>query len=349
VSLSVEGVSVTIDGTAILRDVDLDLGDHEVVAVLGPSGSGKTTLLRVIAGLQAPTTGTVTVDGRDITRIPVHRRGVGLMFQDHALFPHRDVQGNVAFGLRMGGASRADIRARVDEVLDLVGLAGYGHRSIDALSGGERQRVALARALAPRPALILLDEPLGSLDRALRERLVDELAGVLRSTGVSAIYVTHDQAEAFAMGDRLAVMRGGTIAQTGRPDEVWSRPADAGVATIVGAATLVPVTVGPDGEVSGPWGEVAADPMGVTGRAFLVVRGDTFGIEVPAADAPLSGTVTRITFRGDHRVVTIAVAQHDAGPPLELDVVLLGSVWPRQGERVGLRPVHDPVVVPPAP
>ena len=199
------------------------------MTVLGPSGSGKTTLLRVIAGLQRPDAGRVLLDGRDLEGIPPHRRGIGLVFQDHALFPHRDVSGNVSFGLRMRGDPPEAVAARTAEVLDLVGLAGFEHRSIGTLSGGEQQRVALARALAPEPRVLLLDEPLGSLDRRLRDRLLDDLARVFDELGLTAVYVTHDQTEAFALGDRVAVMRAGgssrwrrrTSSGRGRSTQTW--------------------------------------------------------------------------------------------------------------------------------
>jgi thiamine transport system ATP-binding protein len=307
VSLRLDDVSVRLGGADILDGVSFDVADREVVAVLGPSGSGKTTLLRVVAGLQDPSSGRVLIDGRDVTDVPTHRRGVGLMFQDHALFPHRDVAGNVAFGLRMARERDAAIRARVEEVLELVGLGGFGPRSIENLSGGERQRVALARALAPRPSLLLLDEPLGSLDRALRDRLLDELAELLRATGVTVVHVTHDQAEAFATGERIVVVRSGRIAQIGRPEELWRHPVDAGVARIVGPAGLVPVEVAADGTVVAPWGVVAVDgPPVPAGAAVLVLRPDDVEVVEPGPDA-IPGRIARRAFRGDHVLVHVLI------------------------------------------
>jgi thiamine transport system ATP-binding protein len=232
--LRVEGVSVTFGGKAALDDVTLELTESEVVAVLGPSGSGKSTLLRVIAGLQRPDTGRVLLDGNDLAGVPPHRRGIGLVFQEHALFPHRDVWGNVVFGLRMRGDSSGEIEERGRELLALVGLEGFERRSIGTLSGGERQRVALARALAPEPRVLLLDEPLGSLDRRLRDRLLEDLGRLFDELGVTALHVTHDQAEAFALGDRITVLREGRIVQTGTADELWTRPADADLARFLG-------------------------------------------------------------------------------------------------------------------
>ena len=232
--LQVEHSTVRFDGRTALDDVTLDVGDGEVVTVLGPSGSGKTTLLRVIAGLQRPDQGRVVLDGRDLASVPPHRRGIGVVFQDHALFHHRDVAGNVAFGLRMRNEPAAAIGRRVRDMLELVGLSGFGDRSVATLSGGEQQRVALARALAPGPRVLLLDEPLGSLDRRLRDRLLDDLARLFAEVQVTAIYVTHDQAEAFALGDRVAVMRTGRLVQVGTPDAIWAQPADADLAHFLG-------------------------------------------------------------------------------------------------------------------
>jgi thiamine transport system ATP-binding protein len=232
--LRVEDVTVRFDGKPALDGVTLDVADGEVVTVLGPSGSGKSTLLRVIAGLQRSEDGRVLLDGNDLAAVPPHRRGIGLVFQDHALFHHRDVAGNVGFGPRMQNESTEAIERRVRELLELVGLGGFEHRSVATLSGGEQQRVALARALAPEPRVLLLDEPLGSLDRRLRDRLLDDLARLFEEVRVTAVYVTHDQAEAFALGDRVAVMRAGQVVQVGTPDAIWARPADADVALFLG-------------------------------------------------------------------------------------------------------------------
>jgi len=224
--------------TVAVRNVDLDVPDRSVLALLGPSGCGKSTLLRAIAGLEALTTGRISWDGTDLAGISVHRRGFGLMFQDGVLFPHRDVAGNIAYGLRRTGLPRSEIDSRVGDLLELVGLPGYGSRRVATLSGGEAQRVALARALAPRPRLLLLDEPLAALDRSLRERLLADLGSVLRSTGTTAVFVTHDQGEAFAIADLVAVMASGSIRQIGPAAQIWARPADAWVAGFVGYSSV---------------------------------------------------------------------------------------------------------------
>lgn len=204
--LEVHDVTVRFGDRTVLDRVSLHVDTGEVVAVLGPSGVGKSTLLRVVAGLLAPDSGSVHIDGRDVTREPAHRRNVGLVFQDEQLFPHLDVAANVGFGLRMRRDRRDDIRARVDELLDLVGLPGFGDRRVDRLSGGEAKRVALARSLAPRPAVLLLDEPLTGLDRDLHDRLAVELSGVLRATGTTVLLVTHDVDEAATIADRTRTL-----------------------------------------------------------------------------------------------------------------------------------------------
>jgi thiamine transport system ATP-binding protein len=232
--LAVERATARFGERVALDAVSLEVAKGEVVTVLGPSGCGKTTLLRAIAGLQPLDAGRVLLAGADLDGVAPHRRGIGLVFQDLALFHYRDVFGNVAFGLRMQGMAPEPIAQRVGELLELVGLAGYERRPVATLSGGEQQRVALARALAPEPRMLLLDEPLGSLDRLLRDRLLEDLARLFDELGVTAIYVTHDQAEAFALGDRVAVMRDGRIVQLGAPDELWSRPADADLARFIG-------------------------------------------------------------------------------------------------------------------
>jgi thiamine transport system ATP-binding protein len=224
--LGVDRVHVRLGDNQVLRDVTLSVVDGESVAVLGPSGSGKSTLLRSVAGLVPVAAGAITWDGQDITQVPTHLRGFGLMFQGYALFPHMDVAGNVGFGLRMAGVPEGELRERVSTALDWVGLGGFVDRPIADLSGGEKQRVALARTLAPQPRLVMLDEPLGALDRALRDRLMTETRQILTDRGVTALVVTHDREEAEALSDRLALMRDGTIVQAGTLEELVAGPAD---------------------------------------------------------------------------------------------------------------------------
>lgn len=205
--LDVHEVTVEFDGAPVLDRVSLRVDLGEVVALLGPSGSGKSTLLRVVAGLIAPRSGHVALDGSDVTGLPTHRRQVGLVFQDEQLFPHLSVADNIAFGLRMARVAAPARRRRVDELLDVVGLPGFGGRAVDTLSGGEAKRVAVARSLAPAPKVLLLDEPLTGLDRDLHDRLQFEVAGIIRATGTTAVWVTHDESEAAAVADRIERLR----------------------------------------------------------------------------------------------------------------------------------------------
>jgi ABC-type Fe3+/spermidine/putrescine transport system ATPase subunit len=232
--LGVESIDVRLGEKLILQDVTLSVGEGESVAVLGPSGSGKSTLLRAVAGLVPVESGSITWDGQDITAVPTHLRGFGLMFQGYALFPHLDVYGNVGFGLRMANLPTDEIRRRVTTSLELVGLDGFDKRSIADLSGGEKQRVALARTLAPEPRMVMLDEPLGALDRALRDRLMVDTRSILSDGGITALVVTHDQEEAEALSDRIALMREGSIVQSGTLPDLVAHPADAWVRDFLG-------------------------------------------------------------------------------------------------------------------
>ncbi len=326
--LRLEDATVRFGGRAVLDSVGLDVAEHEIVCVLGPSGSGKSTLLRAVAGLQPLDAGRILLDGRDQEGVPAHRRGVGLMFQDHQLFPQRDVGGNVAFGLRMRGTPRAEQTRRVRELLDLVGLPGASGRAVAALSGGEQQRVALARALAPSPRLLMLDEPLGQLDRSLRERLVVELRELFGRLGTTVLAVTHDQGEAFALADRVVVMRDGLIAQSGTPLEVWQRPADAFVARFLGFENVVEATV-TDGVAVTPWGKVPVPRDAPEGTRPLLVR--PAGVRLVPAGEGLRCTVTARTFRGTHVAVRL---QPEDAPPLEAACALRDA--PEAGDVTGV-------------
>ncbi|MEU3982231.1 ABC transporter ATP-binding protein [Streptomyces sp. NPDC026672] len=326
--LSLEAATVRFGGRAVLDAVDLAVAEHEIVCVLGPSGSGKSTLLRAVAGLQPLSSGRVLLDGTDQARVPAHRRGVGLMFQDHQLFPQRDVGGNVAFGLRMRGAPKRERAAEVGELLELVGLPGAAGRAVAGLSGGEQQRVALARALAPRPRLLMLDEPLGQLDRSLRERLVVELRELFGRLGTTVLAVTHDQGEAFALADRVVVMRDGRIAQSGTPLEVWQRPADAFVARFLGFDNVVAATVA--GEAADtPWGKLPVPEDAAQGARTLLVR--PAGVRLVPVGEGLRCAVAARTFRGTHVAVRLQPAD---GPRLEAACALRDA--PETGSEVGV-------------
>lgn len=315
--LAVEGAVLRYGSVTAVDAVDLAVAPGEVVALVGPSGCGKSSLLRLVTGLESAAAGDVRWAGSSVADLPPHRRGFGLMFQDHALFPHRTIGENVEFGLRMQGVDAAGRRQRVDEVLALVDLAGYGPRAVDTLSGGEAQRVALARALAPAPRVLLLDEPLGSLDRVLRERLAADLRTVLKEAGVAAVLVTHDQEEAYAVADRLAVMRAGRIVRDGPAAGVWWSPGRAWTARFLGhenvldgvqAASLGlgegPALVHDAGLVADPEGPVAVVVESVAFRGPTArVRGRVVDVDpplvlaVPAATPPSVGD--RLRFRID--------------------------------------------------
>lgn len=320
--------------------VDLQVAEQETVCLLGPSGSGKSTLLRVVAGLQRPDAGRVLLAGRDQARVPVHRRGVGLMFQDHQLFPQYDVGGNVAFGLRARGAGRAETERAVAELLELVGMAGTQRRAVSTLSGGEQQRVALARALAPRPRLLMLDEPLGALDRGLREMLVVELSRLFRRLGTTVLAVTHDQTEAFSLADRVVVLREGAVAQTGTPLQVWQRPAGEFVARFLGLGNVVDATVH-GGWADTAWGRIPVPVGAPTGRCRLLVRPE--GVRLVPVSEGLPCTVEARTFRGGPSSLVSLRLRPERGP--ELDAVSGPRRTPATGERVGVEFVPEETVV----
>lgn len=288
--LEVDELTLAHGGVVAVDRASLRVEPGRIVALLGASGCGKSTLLRGIAGLHPPESGRIRWRGSDLTRVPTHRRNVGLMFQDHALFPHRNVRENVAFGLRMGGVARADRAGRVDELLDLVGLPGMGERTIGTLSGGQAQRVALARALAPRPDLLLLDEPLGSLDRALRDRLVHEIRAIVGTLGTTTIHVTHDHDEAITVADDLALMANGRITAFGAVGDLLDNPPDAETALALQLETVwrLPVI---DGHAHTPFGPVPAPGTEV----HVLLRPTDVQVAADGVDAVVTGA----HFRGD--------------------------------------------------
>jgi spermidine/putrescine transport system ATP-binding protein len=318
-----------------LSAVSLSIFENEFFTLLGPSGCGKTTLLRLIAGFEHPSAGAIRLDGRDLTELPPHRRPVNTVFQSYALFPHMSVAGNVAFGLERLGRPRAETEARVKHVLSLVKLEAMADRRPAQLSGGQQQRVALARALAPAPRLLLLDEPLSALDLKLRREMQGELKRLQRETGVTFVLVTHDQEEALAMSDRIAVMSAGQVLQIGGPAEIYDRPATRFVADFIGEANLLP------GDLVGrPGGTVAIRPE----RVHLVLAGGEAAAAgeagAEAAEARLPGTVTALTFLGSDVLYEVALA---AGPPIKARLrdaapgVAVGSAvlagWAKAAER----------------
>jgi ABC-type Fe3+/spermidine/putrescine transport system ATPase subunit len=320
-----------------LTDVSFSVEEGSIHALLGPSGCGKTTLLRLIAGLETPDGGQLLLKGQDVTHTPPHRRGFGLMFQEYALFPHKDVFGNVAFGLRMQGMEREVIAERVTEALELVGLEGFERRDVSQLSGGERQRVALARSLAPQPRLLMLDEPLGALDRALRERLMDELPHILHRAGVTAITVTHDQEEAFAIADHVVLMHEGHVVQIGAPEEVYRRPASAWAARFLGLTNLLEAEIVEDG-VETPLGRLKLQLDQSATRNLQPATCNLLLIRPEAARLGEEGpnhlrvVVETCSFRGEY---CQAVVRHASGVELTFNFTVNLDL-PTPGEEIDL-------------
>lgn len=326
-ALSLEHVSVRYGSFTAIDDVSLSIPDGEVFGLLGPSGSGKSTLLRAIAGLEHEVSGSLRWDGIDLTGVPVHRRKFGLVFQDGQLFNHKDVAGNIAFGLRMHGAGKVERSERVAELLELVGLAGYESRRVSELSGGEAQRVALARALAVRPRLLLLDEPLSGLDAGLREQLALELSGVLRAAGITTMLVTHDQEEAFTLSDTVAVLDDGAIRQTGPVHEVWSAPADERVAGFLGVTSVLDATA-ESGRVHCALGDVDL-PSAPDGRMRLGLRPS--GLRI--AESGTKAEVLSVVRRRDHARLSVRVDEIEQ--PLDAMTGVGSDV--QSGDTVSLR------------
>ncbi len=326
--LEARDITFQISSTAILRGVSVAAAPGETVALLGPSGCGKTTLLRVVAGLEQPTTGRVLFDDEDVTHTAPHRRGFGLMFQEHALFPHMDVRRNIDFGLRQAGWEASKRTTRVDDLLESVGLSGFGARTLEGLSGGERQRVALARTLAPSPRMLMLDEPLGSLDRGLRERLVVELGDVLHGLNVPALYVTHDQFEAFAIADRVAIMREGLIVRDGTPAEVYAEPRTEFVARFLGLENIVGGHRNGGGLVA-THGGVFGPIEGPAGDVRLLLREEAARVAEGPGPNVLAGTVEARLFQGAMERLMVRVGDAVLGFSFDSSVEL-----PATGEQV---------------
>ncbi len=346
--------------TLALDGVDLDVAQGEIVCLLGPSGCGKTTLLRVVAGLETPDDGSVRFKQRDLSAVPVHQRRFGFMFQDFALFPHKSVAENVAFGLYMEKLPAAKIETRVAEMLRLVGLHAYADRSVFELSGGERQRVALARSLAPAPQLLMLDEPLGSLDRTLREELMMELRAILKRVGVTALYVTHDQEEAYAVGDRIAIMLAGEIVQIGAPQAVYRQPANRSIARFLGFSNILPAQRHPQqpGLLHTAIGDISHEPIAGAqslDRLLLLIRPESARIDAsqpPDANQPylrdhreanhaclsLTGYLSGRSFRGSQYRIALRV------PAPQNDLILTFDLpaYQSSGDPGALHPVELP-------
>ena len=327
--IHLENISKEYDGATVLSDINLYILKNEFLTLLGPSGCGKTTTLRLIGGFEYPTTGRVIYEGKDITDVPPYKRRVNTVFQKYALFPHLNVRDNIAFGLKIKKMSRGEIDRRVDKMLSLVNLAGYGKRSVDSLSGGQQQRIAIARALVNEPDVLLLHEPLGALDLKLRKEMQLELKSMQQQLGITVIYVTHDQEEALTMSDTIVVMNSGRILQIGPPKTIYDEPKNAFVARFIGESNIIRGTMVHDELVSfsgvdfpcvdAGFGENV--PVDVVIRPEdIVIVGEDIG--------QLTGTVTSVLFKGVHYEMMI-----DAG---DFTWKVHSTTMQPAGSRVGL-------------
>ena len=325
-------------GNRVLRDFSLEIGKGEVLALLGPSGSGKTTALRLIAGFESPDSGRIRVDGEDVTGLPPSRRRFGMVFQHYALFPHLTVGENVAFGLETRGINKDEMRRRISEALAQVDLPGFEGRRVGEISGGQQQRVALARALAPEPRVLLLDEPLSNLDPTLRERTRRELRRAIRKVGITTVLVTHEQEEAFHLGDRVAVLHGGVLQQVGSPEDLYERPATRFVAGFVGRASGLPGVFEMDGGGarvrlgSLSWPGLPAEDLKPGDPAELVARPESFAFVPPGSSGSLAGRVTERRYAGPISYFVVAL---DSGSEVE---VMAPSGAAAEGDPVAVAP-----------
>ena len=338
--LTINAVSKCYNGRSALKNINLEITKGDIICLLGPSGCGKTTLLRIIAGLTTLDSGQILLDGRNINSIPAHARRFGLMFQEFALFPHKNVFENVAFGLKMQGIDGKEIKDRTQKMLKLVGMSRFEQRDVADLSGGERQRVALARSLAPRPHLLMLDEPLGALDRALRQRLMADLIKIIQRVDVTTIFVTHDQTEAFAIATKIAVMQTGQVEQYCPPEILYKHPINTRVAKFLGFENLLPAKVVKTGLVESQLGPMPIDTHGLASGDSVTILFRPEGV-CYAKDADtiidnaflVMGIVTDIRFLGPCYRLCLETTQ---GPMLTFDI-LNDQPPPKPGDPVHLR------------
>jgi ABC-type Fe3+/spermidine/putrescine transport system ATPase subunit len=332
-ALELRALSKRFGSVQAVRDVDLTIKRGEFWSLLGPSGSGKTTILRIVAGFEQPTSGRVLIDGVDVAGMPPGKRGVGLVFQHYALFPHMTVRQNIGYPLKLRRVNRTEREQRVSEILELIGLSSTGERRPHELSGGQQQRVALGRALAFQPAFLLMDEPLGALDRALRVNMQDEIKRIHLETGVTIVYVTHDREEALGMSDRIAIMRDAQLLQSGRPQDVFERPDDAFVADLLGEANLLLLSdarPADGGRVRArllDWDLLIRGSVGDSSSdARALLRPWSLKLSSPGDELVLHGVVVDSRYAGERTSVTLHVdgigrlrAHLPAGPPLRVD------------------------------
>ena len=329
--LRIEALGKSFGPITAVDGVTLDIREREFFALLGPSGCGKTTLLRMLAGFEAPNSGRILLEDRDISPLPPEKRPLNLMFQSYALFPHMTVRRNLSYGLEMERLSKGEIGRRVDETLATTDLTEFADRKPEQLSGGQKQRVALARALVKRPKVLLLDEPLGALDKKLREKMQLELKRMQNEIGITFIIVTHDQEEALVMADRMAILKDGRVLQCGSPEEIYERPADRFVANFIGVMNFIEGRIG-DGRAFEAGSLRLVLDTGQTGRVALAVRPEH--VSLSANGAGLAGTIVDIAYHGLDRV--LHVATDAGGAPVQVRVAADGAAGRRVGETVHL-------------
>ncbi|MGW6780522.1 ABC transporter ATP-binding protein [Brucella pseudogrignonensis] len=321
VAVKAEGLCLAYGSNTILKNIDLALPKGQTLALLGPSGCGKTTLLRLVAGLLAPTRGSVTINGVQVADAasgrfaPPEKRHLGMVFQDYALWPHMSVYGNVSFPLEMRGVGRAEREARVKSALDRVGLTGFGDRSISDMSGGQQQRVAIARAIVAEPGLVLFDEPLSNLDRELRENMVSEIGQLVANLGLTAIYVTHDQSEAFSLAHQVAIMRAGVIEQLAAPEMLVAQPSTPAVAGFLRLGCVMPVERANAGYRIAQT-EIHLSHHAAPAKATHVLLPSRSVRSVEMSDASIPATVLRTQFRGDGHLTTVRIGSQHEGHEL---------------------------------
>lgn len=314
--LKIDAVAKRFGPVTAVDNVSIDIRENEFFALLGPSGCGKTTLLRMLAGFENPNSGRILLSGKDISPLPPEKRPLNLMFQSYALFPHMTVRQNLNYGLEMEGLSKSEIRSRVDETLASTDLTSFADRKPEQLSGGQKQRVALARALVKRPKVLLLDEPLGALDKKLREKMQLELKRLQHEAGITFIIVTHDQEEALVMADRMAILRDGKLLQVGTPEEIYETPSDRFVANFIGIMNFIDGSVDAEGQFTADTHRFALPAKHPAGKATLAVRPEHVSIS-PDGDG-LGGTISDIAYHGLDRV--LHVASPASSQPIQLRI-----------------------------
>jgi len=332
IGLEVKDIHKSFGPTKALQGISFNVHSQEIVTLIGPSGCGKSTLLQIIAGLEKPDRGNIYWEGKNLSNLPTHRRDFGLMFQDYALFPHRNVFDNIAFSLQMKHVPKNEISERVKEVLELVGLPGFEKRDVNTLSGGEEQRVALARSIIHRPRLLMLDEPLGSLERNLRERLVYDLRNILKDSNQTALYVTHDQEEAFVLADQVVLMNAGRLEQIGSPAELYQKPKSVFVAQFLGMHNLLDAKIINQGKDKWVETKIGTFPIesNLIGNITLLIRPDFINIDRNSR-CQIEGRIIEKIFRGNYHRITVNV--NDSLLKFELKT---NSLIPEPGKKVQL-------------